>query len=158
MASDEWRERQSQPAISSLGAASLACARQILRRGLDVLVGDEDLFARLVPAAVLVDAAEGADGADDAVGGGSAGFGLLDDVTEGVLCSGGAAFEEADGVRVSVDDEAIAELKVISEVGSTPPMKEGFVDGVTFRVVADGAMGFVAIEVYLLRGSPFSRF
>lgn len=122
------------------------------------MVGDEDFFARFVPAAVLVDAAEGSDGADDAVGGRTAGFSLLDDVAEGVLRSGGAAFEKADGVRVSVDDEAIAELKVISEVGSTPPMKEGFVDGVTFGVVADSAMGFVAVEVDLPGGSPFSRF
>ena len=111
------------------------------------MVGDEDFFARFVPAAVLVDAAEGSDGADDAVGGRTAGFSLLDDVAEGVLRSGGAAFEKADGVRMAVDHQAIAEFEVIREVRGPPPVKEGFVDSVSFRMVADGAMGFVTLRV-----------
>lgn len=117
-------------------------------------MSDQDLFAGLAPAAVLVEASEGADGADDAIGGGANVLSLLDDVAEGVLGASEAAFKEADRVSVAVNYEAVAEIELIGEVGGPPPVKEGLLDGVTLGVVADGAVALVTGEIGLAGGSP----
>lgn len=125
-----------------------------------MLVDDENFFARLVPTAVLVDAAKGANGADDAVGSRRDAFRLLDHVTEGVVRPGGASFKKVHRVGVAIDHETIAKFEVIGEIGGAPPVKEGLLDGFAFRVIADGAMGLVAAaDVYRPAGqSPFGGF
>jgi hypothetical protein len=47
-------------------------------------MNDEHFFAGLVPVALLVEAGEGADGADDGVSRGDDALGLFDEETEGV--------------------------------------------------------------------------
>jgi hypothetical protein len=114
-------------------------------------MGDDYFFARLGPAAVFVEAAEGFDSADDAVGGGSDAFRLFDDVTQGVLGSCFASLEEPEGVGVAIDGQPVAEFEAGGEIGCTPPVKEGLFDRVAFRVTADGAASRVAAEVDVFR-------
>lgn len=114
--------------------------------GVLVAVGDDDLFAGFVPVAAVVDAGEGADGADDGVGGGDDALGLLDEEAEGVSRFFGAEAEEAEGVAVPVDDAAVAEIEFVGDDGRTVPVKDGLVDCLSFGVIADGAVGYVAVE------------
>jgi len=115
----------------------------------DDFVGDHDVFARLGPASVVVDATQGADGADDAVGRRLDVIGLFDDVTEGVFGSGLAAFEEAEGLGVAVEHEPIGKFELVDDGGGAPPVEEGLLDGVALGVVADGAVCLVAVWIDL---------
>lgn len=114
----------------------------------DVLMGDDHFFARLVPTAVFVQAGMGANGADDAIGCCGDRFGLLDDATESVLSSGRAAAEKPKGVGMAVNRQA-AKLEVPSDVGRAPPVKEGLIDVGATGMAADGAVGFMVVEAYV---------
>lgn len=116
--------------------------------GWDVLVamGDDDFFAGFVPVAAVVDAGEGADGADDGVGGRDDALGLFDEEAEGVTGLLGAEAEEAEGVAVPVDDAAVGEAEFVGDDGRTVPVKDGLVDCLSFGVIADGAVGYVAVK------------
>jgi hypothetical protein len=117
-----------------------------------VSVGDHHFFAGLVPAALVVDAGEGADGADDRVGGRDDALGLLDEEAECVAGSFGALAEEADGVCVTVNDAAVGEIEFVCDGGWAVPVKDGLVDIFAFRVVTDGALGLVVFEADGARG------
>ena len=108
---------------------------------------DYDFFAGLVPMAVVVDARESANGADDGVGGGDDGLGLFDQEAEGVTGLFGPEAEEAEGVGVSVDDAAVGEIEFVGNGGWAMPVEDGPVDVFAFGVIADGALGRVVVEV-----------
>lgn len=109
-------------------------------------MSDEDLFAGLVVAASVVEAAQGFDGADDAVGGGFYTLSLLDEVAKGMLGLQVAALEKAEGVGVAVNRNAAAEIEFVGDRTGTRPVKEGLVDGVAFGMVANGAASGVMDE------------
>jgi hypothetical protein len=109
-------------------------------------MNDEHFFAGLVPVAVLVEAGEGADGSDDGVSGGDDALGLFDEEAEGVAGVFDALAEEAEGVSMAVKDAAVAEIEFEGDGGWAVPVKDGFVNGVAFGVVADGAVGYVAMK------------
>lgn len=121
-------------------------------------MGDNHAFGRLGPAAVFVEASEGADCPDDAIGGWGDGFGVFDDVFKGVAGAGGAALEEIEGVGVTVNHHPVPEVEVDGDFHGAPPVQEGVLDGVAFGVLADGAMGFVAFEVDFGLAGPVARF
>jgi hypothetical protein len=112
----------------------------------DVAVGDYYFFAGLVPAALVVDAGKGADGADDRVGGGDDPLSLFDEETEGVAGLLGSELGESEGPGVSPDDAAVAEAEFVGDGGWAVPVEDAFLDGVAVGVVADGAVGDVAVE------------
>ena len=124
-------------------------------------MGDDDFFAGLVPMAVVVDAGEGADGADDGVGGRDDGLGLFDQEAESVAGLFGSEAEEAEGFGVAVNDAAVGEIEFVSDDGWAVPVKDGLLDGVAFRVVADGTVGDVAEEgavgLFVAASNPFRR-
>lgn len=76
---------------------------------LGVAVGDDEAAGRLGEFAVFVDAAIGADGANDLVGGGWNGGGFFEDGLEGAARIAGSLFEEAEGVSVAVNHGAVTE-------------------------------------------------
>ena len=108
---------------------------------------DDDFFAGLVPLALVVDAGEGADGSDEGVGAGDDALGLFDQEAEGVPGLLGPSAEEAEGVSMSVNDAAVAEIEFVGDGGWAMPVEDGSVDVFAFRVIADGALGRVVVEV-----------
>jgi hypothetical protein len=76
----------------------------------------------------------GADSADDAVGVGVTVSACSDDEAEGVVGSGGAFFEEAEGAGVAPDRSAVAKLVFVRNRGGTGPVKEVLLDGFAHRV------------------------
>ena len=96
--------------------------------------------------AVVVDAGEGADGANDGVGGGGDVLGFFDEESEGVARPFHAEAEEAEGVGVTVNDATVGQIEFVGESGRALPMKDALFDGFAFGVVADGALGFVICE------------
>ena len=111
MASGEWRDWN--PTTGERSVVVEARHRGI--RGADVLVGDDGALDGLGPAAVLVDAGMGFDGADDAVGSGLNGFGLLHDEFEAAAGSRGALLVEAKGAGMTVDDATVGKLEFIGD-------------------------------------------
>jgi hypothetical protein len=114
--------------------------------GVLVAMNDEHFFAGFVPVAALVEAGEGADGSDDGVSGGDDALGLFDEEAEGVAGVFKPLTEEAEGVSMAVENAAVAEVEFEGDGGRAVPVKDGFVNGVAFGVVADGAMGYVSLE------------
>ena len=112
----------------------------------DISVSDDDLFAGLVPVAVIVDAGESADGANDGVGGGDDALGLFDEEAEGVARLVHAPVEEAEGVGVSINDATVGQVEFVSDDGRAVPVKDALLDGFAFGVIADGTVGDVADE------------
>jgi len=95
---------------------------------------------------MIVDAGEGADGANDGVGAGHDALGLFDEEAEGVAGLLRASAEEAEGVGVPVDDAAVAEIEFVGDDGWAVPVKDALLDGFAIGVVADGTVGDVAEE------------
>lgn len=117
-------------------------------------LGDENFLSGLGPASVFAEAAMGANGADDAVGGGCNGFGLLDDECEGAARFCGALVEQAESVGVAIHDSAVAQLEFMGDGGGPLPVKEGFVDGGAFPVVADRAACFMVAKACVAVVAP----
>jgi hypothetical protein len=111
-----------------------------------VAVGDYYFFAGLVPAALVVDAGKGADGADDGVGGGNDALGLFDEEAEGVAGLLGSELGKAKGSGVSPDHAAVTEAEFVGNGRWAVPVEDAFLDGVAVGVVADGAVGDVPVE------------
>ena len=109
-------------------------------------MGDDDFLAGFVPLAVVVDAGEGADGADDGVGCGNDALGLFDEETEGVSGLFRSHSEEAEGVGMSVNDASVSEVEFVGDGGWTMPMEDRSFDVFAFGVIADGALGRVVVE------------
>lgn len=112
-------------------------------------MGDDDAPGGLGPAAIFTQTAVGADGANDAVGGGFDGLGAFHDEFEGVAVPGSTFFEEAEGPSVPVDRAAAAEAIFVGQEGWTLPVHETLLDRLAIRVVANAAAGGVVAEACL---------
>lgn len=119
-------------------------------RSVTMFVGDDDALGGLGPAAVFVEAAVGAHGADDAVGGGCHRFRLLHQEFEAAAGSCAAFFEQADGASVAVDGATLAEAVFVGEECRALPVKETLLDGLAVGVVTDGAARRVVAETDVL--------
>jgi hypothetical protein len=117
-----------------------------LTGGVFVAVGDYHFFAGLVPAALVVDAGKGADGADDGVGGGDDALGLFDEEAEGVARLCGSELGKAEGSGVSPDDAAVAEAEFVGNGRWAVPVEDALLDSVAVGVVTDGAVSDVPVD------------
>ena len=102
-----------------------------------------DLGGDFGPAAVAVDAAVGAHGAKDGVGGE---FYVVDCFDEGIergVQIFAALQENAGGAGVPVKSAIVGEIVVLSELPGGAPVKEFFFDGFAFGMVADDAFAAV---------------
>lgn len=115
-------------------------------REVNEAIGYDGFSDGFSPAAVFAEAAMGADGADDAVGGCGDVFRLLDDEFEGAAGIGGTLVIEAEGGGVTMDDLSVTQLKIGRDNGGALPVEEGFFDRIAIGMPADGAVGFVMAE------------
>ncbi len=100
---------------------------------------DDEMGGRIDPFAGIVDAGDGAGGADDSVGRNRDFVDALDDALHGEAKIEAAFREEAGGMGVTVDRCEIAEMVAAGEVGGIAPIEEIELDGVAVGVVADAA-------------------
>jgi len=107
---------------------------------------DDDAAGRLVPSAVVVEAAIGSDGANDAVCRRRVECGFLQDFFESESDASAALLEEAECVSVPVDRGAMAKLIFMSQFAGPSPHEEALLDGVAVRVIADGAVDAMVVE------------
>ena len=126
------------------------------RRGIG-LAGDDEAAGMFGPAAAFVEAAMGADGADDAVCGRRTDGGFLDDFLQAEAKSVGAPLEEPLGVSVTVDGGFAGELEFEANLRGAAPLEEGLFDGVAVFVMADGAEAFVAFGIGRRGGIVFGE-
>ena len=108
--------------------------------------GELDLGGDFGPAAVAVDAAVGAHGAEDRVAGEGYVIDGFDEGVEGGVQTFAALEEQADGAGVAVDGAVVIEFVVLRELPGGAPVDEFLFDGFAFGVVADDAAAAVAFE------------
>ena len=108
--------------------------------------GELDLGGDFGPAAVAVDAAVGAHGAEDGVAGECYIVDGFDEGVEGGVQTFAALEEQAGGAGVAVDGAIVGELVVLRELPGSAPVDEFLFDGFAFGVVADDAAAAVAFE------------
>jgi hypothetical protein len=105
------------------------------------------------PFALIVYAGVGVDGFYQALGGGDDVFGSLNDEFESGAKMEVALFEQVEGAGVTVNCSwSAVGLEVEVDVFDPAPLKEGFFDGFTVRMVADGAASFMVREVNFILG------
>ena len=109
-----------------------------------IVVFDDQAFGRYDVGAVIPEAGAYFYGADDVADGGVGIAGSFDDAVEGGADSLAPASPEAYGVGVAVEAREAGEFVVVDDGGAGRPVEEGFVDGLAFGVVADGAFARVA--------------
>jgi hypothetical protein len=98
---------------------------------------------RIDPLALVVDAGESVNGADNVSGGYvEATLGFVDDVTQREAKIAVADGKEIQGVGVAVDRALLDAIDIPDFVG-TMPMDEFLFDVFAVRMAADGAAGFV---------------
>src|SRR4029077_6910107 len=117
-----------------------------LRRGGGAGSGELDLGGDFGPAAVAVDAAVGAHGAEDRVAGEGYVVNGFNEGIEGGVQTFAALEEKTGGAGVAVDGAVVGELVVVSEPRGGAPVDEFLFDGFAFRVVADDAAAAVSFE------------
>src|SRR6202007_539920 len=108
--------------------------------------GELDLGGDFGPAAVAVDAAVGAHGAEDRVAGEGYVVNGFDEGVEGGVQTFAALEEKAGGAGVAVDGAVVIEFVVLRELPGGAPMDEFLFDGFAFGVVADDTAAAVAFE------------
>ena len=108
--------------------------------------GELDLGGDFGPAAVAVDAAVGAHGAQDRVAGECHVVDGFDEGVEGGVQTFAALGEQAGGAGVAVDGAVVVEFVVLRELPGGAPVDEFFLDGFAFGMVADDAAAAVAFE------------
>ena len=113
-------------------------------RGGDAATGGDDYVRRrLDPLAVVINAGAGADGAEDAFGGGDDAVCMLDDEFGGEAQIGAALLEEAGGAGVAIDGAIIMQVEVVAdEIGIAPVEEIGF-DADAIGMAADEAFAGV---------------
>ena len=109
-------------------------------------MGDEGVFWRLDPVAVLGDLRIDAKGAKDCHAAGRGFVDALDNTFADATKIGAAAFDEADGGSVAVNAGARRKLITDGDGGFRAPIDEVGFDGIAVRMVADGAFAGVAFE------------
>ena len=107
-------------------------------------MGDDYLFGRVNPPAVVGEAGVGADGSEDGAGGDFAGLRLFDDGLEGVAGEAGAFAEEVEGVRVAVDHGMVGDAVGEGELFGALPAEEILLDIVAAWMAANRALTGVA--------------
>jgi hypothetical protein len=107
--------------------------------------GDDEVLRRIDPLALIVDAGECTDGANDGIGGGHDARRFLDDVAEREADVAAAAIEKVDGDGVPVDGAA-ADFVFLGDFGGTVPSKETLLDGLAIGMRTDGAVALVVFE------------
>lgn len=108
--------------------------------------GDDDLRGYLVPFSFVVEAAKGADGAENVIACGDNPLGIFDHVLEGEAETAGTAGKESGGVGVAIDGTGVRKVELTNDDIGRAPEEEGFLDGFTFGVMADGAGAVMAVE------------
>ena len=108
--------------------------------------GELDLGGDFGPAAVTVDAAVGAHGAQDRVAGECYVVDGFDEGIERGVQTFAALQEQASGAGVAVDGAVVVEVVVLRELPGGAPVDEFFLDGFAFGMVADDAAAAVAFE------------
>src|SRR3984957_13553673 len=108
--------------------------------------GELDLGGDFGPAAVAVDAAVGAHGAEDRVAGECHVIDRFNEGVEGGVQAFAALEEKTGGAGVAVDGAIVGELVVVSEPRGGSPMDEFLFDGFAFGVVADDTAAAVPFE------------
>ncbi|MGA7842694.1 MAG: hypothetical protein WCA34_17365 [Candidatus Acidiferrales bacterium] len=93
---------------------------------------------------------EGVNSAEDVLGGGAYGIGILDDIAEGVAQRLVAKIEEAESVGVAIDGGFGLDAETVHDDFGAAPLQEGLVDFVAASVFADLATEAVMGEVYLV--------
>lgn len=136
--------------VQDTGIFRVSIVFNVHARSVTMFVGDDDALGGFGPATVVADAAVGADGADDAVGGGCDRLRLLHQEFEAAAGAGGAFFEQAVSAGVSVNGAALAEAVFVGEEGGALPVKETLLDGLAVGVVTDGAARRVVAETDFL--------
>ncbi|MGD0305193.1 MAG: hypothetical protein ABSC71_10230 [Candidatus Acidiferrales bacterium] len=106
---------------------------------------DDDAFGRVVPFAFVVDQGAGANGVENAGGGGRDGFGALGDVDGGETDVGHTFVEKPGGVGVTVDRGGF-EIVLVGDALRAKPVKKVEFDIGAMLVTADGAFSGVAFE------------
>ena len=105
-----------------------------------------DLGGDFGPAAVAVDAAVGAHGAEDRVAGECYVVDGFDEGVEGGVQTFAALQEQAGGPGMAVDGAVVGKLVVLSELPGGAPVDELLFDSFAFGVVADDAAAAVPFE------------
>ncbi|HVA16920.1 MAG TPA: hypothetical protein VMV59_04305 [Candidatus Dormibacteraeota bacterium] len=112
-----------------------------------IVAGDDDARGRVDPFACVVDARDGADGANDGVGRDGHFADAFDDAFESETKIQAAAREQAGGVGMAVDGREITEMIALDEVEGIAPVEEIEFDGGAGGMIADAAFGGVAGEI-----------
>lgn len=117
---------------------------------------DDDMGGCFDPVAIVIDATEGVNSADDGVGGGIDKGRAFDEVAESKSNVAIAALEEICCVRVTENRRA-AHLVEIGDLAGRKPMDELVVDGITLRMPANGATTLVMRRAGTVVGSGRGR-
>lgn len=112
----------------------------------DVEVGDEGVFRRVDPVAVLGDLRIDAKGAKNRHAAGRSFVDAFDNTFADATKIGAAAFEEADSGSVAVNGGARRELVTEDDGRFRAPTDEVGFDGIAVRMIADGTFAGVAFE------------
>ena len=125
----------------------LSGLRDIALRARGACGGHRDASARLGPFPGCADAAIGVQGADDRVSGNVDVFYLLEDVLENELHVSSPELVEARGAGVAIDGRAVVERVAGGDAIRIEPVDEVLVDLLAILVIADGAFGFVTLDI-----------
>ena len=100
---------------------------------------------------VVIDAGEGADRADDGVGGGSGHvLGAFKNKAEHAANAAVASGDEIEGVGMTVDGAEV-DFIVVGDGARAHPIQEFFLDSFAVRMLANRTLRFVAVEVDAFR-------
>ena len=103
------------------------------------------MLRRIDPLALIVDASEGAHGANDGVGGGHDARRFLDDVAEREADVAAAAIEKLEGAGVAIHGAA-ADFVFLGDFGGAVPAEETLLDGLAIGMRANSAVALVVFE------------
>jgi hypothetical protein len=99
------------------------------------------------PAAAVVEAGKGANGADDVASGGLNDLGSFDNVRKGEADISSAAVKETEGMGVSIESGAAGQAVFVDDAGDGKPIEESHFDGFAFGVAANAAAAAMLEEV-----------
>jgi hypothetical protein len=105
-----------------------------------------DASDRLAPAHRAAKAGVGANGFDVRCGSELDLLATLEEILDSGEAIAAALLVESGGVGVAIEDATIVEIEIGGDVVGAAPMDEGFFNGLSFRVMTDGAFATVAVE------------
>jgi hypothetical protein len=101
----------------------------------------------LVPFALIIETAVVADGAKNVIAGGGNLISLFNDVLKGEAETAATAGEQTCGMGMTIEGIGVGDFMVPVDPRNGAPLEEGFLDGLAFRVLADGAKPLMALEI-----------